>query len=125
MPTSNWSRWSVVVGVDEDHVLVDVSVGDDHGFTVEGRDPGLADVDLGHGPGLVDDVDLVTGAERLPEQQQHAGQGVLEDVLEREPDRDREEPETGEQVDRLDRRERDRDGEQHADDHDDPRASAC
>ncbi len=90
-----------VVGMDPDHVLVHVAVGDDDGLAVVGGDPGLADVDLGDGAGLVDDLDLVAGPKRLPEQQQHPGQGVLEDVLEGKAHRHGEEAEAGEDVHRL------------------------
>ena len=95
--------------------LVDVGIRDEDPLTIEGGDHRLADRDPLDGPLVLADPDLVAPGERLAEQQQDPREEVLEDVLEREADRDREEPEAGEQVDRLDRGEGHREREEHAD----------
>jgi len=67
-----------------DGVLVDGGVRDEHPPAVVCAQQRLAQVDLADRPAGAVDVDLVPGEERRAEQQQDAGEQVLQDVPERE-----------------------------------------
>ncbi|RYZ31989.1 MAG: mechanosensitive ion channel family protein, partial [Propionibacteriaceae bacterium] len=96
-----------VGGVDGDAVGVELAVGDDDAAVVVGLQAGGAHGDVLDGALVRAGHDLVTDPERSGQQDEDAGEQVLQDVLEREPDGDAADPE------RTEHRGRGHGGEHH------------
>jgi hypothetical protein len=100
-----------------------VGVRDEHQLAVEVPEPGHAQVDVLDGPGEPVGLDLLARQERLAEQDQQPGDEVLEDVLQRERQRETGQPEPGQRGADLDTDQRQGE-EEHEQDEQDPQQVA-
>jgi hypothetical protein len=99
---------------------IDVGVRDDDELAGIGLDQSGAGFDRLHRSLDVTDPDLIAAMKRAADQDEHAGQPVLQNVLEGEAERDRADAKAGEDINRSHVRQHDRDHDQEAEEYDAP-----
>jgi hypothetical protein len=97
----------LVGGIDRHRARVDVAIGNDDKTAVEGFDQRGASLDGLYRAFDVTDLDLIASLERAPDQNQNSSQQVLQHILKGKSDGDRTDAETGENIDRVHRRQDD------------------